>query len=538
MPISFDSPFPALSCLKALISGFACFCALVGGIQSATAASYALVVGINEYQAENNLDGAVADAQDIASALRSYGVDELVLLLNQDASRDAIKTNLNRMINAASPGDSLIFTYAGHGAQAPEAIAGSEPDGKDEFFLLSAFDRTKPEEMKNNQILDDEIRKWLLVADRKKLNTIFVADSCHSGGMSRSILKSRLAPAVNVPVGANNDAALAASRIKEKDFRNTLFLSASLESDPAPEVWIDGAARGALSYAFAMALRPENGAGLDKNGNGRIERLELTDYVLGLVKARAENMQTANFSPRSENVLRAVAFEKTPKAGTGAAIEQLESFSLADPRDQQASFETEIPKIPFEDPSSAGAIEGVFAHADHAFRWDASDGRMITPFGDIAASGLKPSQLQQVIDKFRLIEALKNLQTRNGTVSINLLPFSPLYKRGERISLSVEGVHEGQISLFNLPNDGTVQPLGTYSAKARQLISLGDFEIVPPFGADHVVALAADDFTTKAIDDLFSTIPDMTATDLLARLPSLSAKAKIGIQPFYTKDRP
>jgi hypothetical protein len=91
------------------------------GVAPAGAAElYGLVVGIDDYLLPvNHLDGAVNDAQDIAQSLEHAGAKEVVRLLNDDARKDRIVSEWQRILAEAKPGDTFVFSYAGHGGQEP-----------------------------------------------------------------------------------------------------------------------------------------------------------------------------------------------------------------------------------------------------------------------------------------------------------------------------------------------------------------------------------------------------------------------------------
>src|SRR6478672_4801645 len=88
-----------------------------------------LIIGIDAYQHVRQLKGAVADARDIETSLRSMGVSDVTMLLDARASRDIILQSISDFIERTSPNDLVILSIAGHGAQEPETVKGSEPDG-------------------------------------------------------------------------------------------------------------------------------------------------------------------------------------------------------------------------------------------------------------------------------------------------------------------------------------------------------------------------------------------------------------------------
>jgi hypothetical protein len=111
---------------------------------SALAEVRALVIGIDAYQHGSPLKGAVSDAQDVAQALRQLGVTDLTLRLNQEVTRDRLAQDWQELLSRSQSGDTLVLTYAGHGSQEPERVAGNEQDGKDEVLLLAGFSETGP----------------------------------------------------------------------------------------------------------------------------------------------------------------------------------------------------------------------------------------------------------------------------------------------------------------------------------------------------------------------------------------------------------
>ena len=87
---------------------------------------YGLVVGIDDYVGtRNDLAGAVNDANDIGNVLKQLGAKKLIRLLDGAATRDSLIGAWNELMDLAQRGDTIIFSYAGHGDQEPET-AGSE----------------------------------------------------------------------------------------------------------------------------------------------------------------------------------------------------------------------------------------------------------------------------------------------------------------------------------------------------------------------------------------------------------------------------
>jgi hypothetical protein len=150
----------------------------------------ALCVGINDYPGTNNdLSGCVNDAQDWAELLKSiFGFgDNISMLLNKEATKKNILTELTKLISNSSEGDILAFTYSGHGTWVPDNEDHDEVDNRDE--AICAYDET---------VLDDEIREVIRKINSNAHLTV-ISDSCFSGGVTRIMLGRSAMADVHTP---------------------------------------------------------------------------------------------------------------------------------------------------------------------------------------------------------------------------------------------------------------------------------------------------------------------------------------------------
>jgi uncharacterized caspase-like protein len=159
---------------------------LILATPASAAELYGLVVGVDDYVGTaNDLDGAVNDANDVAQALQKLGAREVVRLVDGDATKDRIASSWEERLGKAKAGDTIVFSYAGHGSQEPESPGRhDEADGLNENFLLGGYQSRGP--ATRERIVDDELFEWMKQADTKRVRVVLVADSCHSGGMERS----------------------------------------------------------------------------------------------------------------------------------------------------------------------------------------------------------------------------------------------------------------------------------------------------------------------------------------------------------------
>ena len=201
----------------------------------------ALMVGVGAYQnpdAWSPLDGPPKDVARLKKTLQDrFGTPEerLTVLPEESATRDNIQAALQKLVDDAQPGETVIFYYAGHGfaTENRQPPAGAvyekydpEDDGLDE--CLVAVDATKPDSPDfAEKVVRDDFFEAVLEKAVKKVrpggdgpgSVIFMFDSCHSGTISRSAkalgkvertnLKYRSAPK---PPKQNNPAILEASR--------------------------------------------------------------------------------------------------------------------------------------------------------------------------------------------------------------------------------------------------------------------------------------------------------------------------------------
>jgi hypothetical protein len=143
----------------------------------------ALCVGINAYPGEARLSGCVNDANAWARVFRGLQFEQVDLLVDEDATQDRIRQELQALVRAGSPGDVLVFQYSGHGTTfSDQAGAGDEDDGQDEAIVPVDFSDGR-------FLLDDELFEIFgSLRDGVALTCFF--DCCHSGTISRAVIST------------------------------------------------------------------------------------------------------------------------------------------------------------------------------------------------------------------------------------------------------------------------------------------------------------------------------------------------------------
>ena len=503
-----------------------------------------LVIGIDDYAYEEPLRGAVNDARDISRALREIGVDDLTVLLDGDATRNNIMVQWQALMDRARRGDTLVLTYAGHGSQEKERVAGTEPDGKDEVLVLGGFSRTGE---RSERIFDDEIYQWFLSAGRKGLRVIFVSDSCHSGTLTRSV--DRRAPAQtyryvspyelpndsldDLPQGAADTAGAGTG-----DLPHVSFLAGSQDHETVPEIPLppgdaNSQPRGALSYMFARAVRGE----ADDDGDGVLRGRELWRFVRENVRKESGSRQTPNLQPKDPGDKALLTLRRTataPAPGTSATPGVTRLHVRDAGPEVLAALREKLPDVRM-----------VSDKESPDFVWDAERGDVcgdvvcgdvITRLGDVAAYDVDVDALPGVIRKWEAVRAIKDLSARNS-LRLRLDPHDGLHRRGARIAVRVEGLEGRWLTVFSLSGNGVVHHL--YPGPSDHPTVPADVpftlktEVIPPFGADHVVAVSADSPLDALNDRLMRLDGRKAATELADALAEASGWS-LGIQGLYT----
>jgi uncharacterized caspase-like protein len=506
-----------------LVGGLAAF---VAAASPALAERYALVVGIDRYAPPiPSLHGAVADARDIAAALEAAGTRRTILLTDEAATKEGVEAAWRSLVDEAAPGDTIVFTYAGHGAQEPAAPGDpEEPDGLDETFALSGFALSGPGLAE--RLVDNEVAQWLKDAEARKLKVVFVADACHSGTMYRSVpagLSYRAVPKLQIDraelLAFAPPAPIVSERVGAQD--SVTFLAGVADGRLVPEVTIGGVARGALSYAFARAVE----GAADADGDGTVTERELVGFVRATVQQRTESQQVPQSFPA---VSRAIPlFEPGPAAATPMTPAAGGLLSLA-----------------FRNGTGPETVPGariVAKGAEADLVYDVAARRVEKPVAGVVAEEVDPEGLGGIVAKWRAIAVLREMAT-HGIVGFDVAGGARSHERGERLVVALAPTRHRYLTLFNLPPNGRVEFLYPLSADERDADWSGRTFALPlavrdpPFGAEHLVAILSD----HALDGLHDGLRGLRGGGDAADLPDMLRHAlkgvtvAIGVADIYT----
>ncbi len=530
VPAPLDHSWPIRCCLPAALTlGW-----LMAG--SALAEVRALVIGIDAYQHGSPLKGAVSDAQDVAQALRQLGVTDLTLRLNQEVTRDLLAQDWQELLSRSQSGDTLVLTYAGHGSQEPERVAGNEQDGKDEVLLLAGFSETGPGT--RERLVDDELYQWFREANDRGLELLFVADACHSGTLTRGVDPRAGGGRVRYSAYTITDDELdlqiptpATVGPGGEDLPRLTFLAAGQENQKVPEVDLldtqgHPSPRGALSWAFARALEGQ----ADQDGDARLTRDEINRFVRANVRAIAEARQTPNLLPMSDEgrVVLPVVAATTRSATLASHWPEARVRILASDERSAAALAGELTGI-------ARVAEG----EDADLILDLRARQAISGQGDVLARDLVRPALQTLIDKWSGLEKLK-FERLGDRLTMRVLPNDGTHRQGQEMAFEIDDIRLPYLVFFSLSGDGTLNfhyplPDDPDTVPTGRPVKIS-FKVTPPYGADHIIAVASDQSLgelaalLRSLDGKPAPRPAVEAVIAVLRQGS----RQLGIQGLYT----
>ncbi len=487
-----------------------------------------LVIGIDDYQHVRKLKGAVADARDLTSTLKEMGVRDVTSLIDAGADRASVVREISALVERTKPNDLIFLSIAGHGTQEPERIKGSEPDGMENVFLLPGFEPTATGSQQ--RVLGGEFNHFIKQFELRGAKVIFVADTCHGGGMARDIdpraseMSFRQVPKYTLlqdtlqPIGDKSDPRT------ELDFDHTAFLAAVDRSTKAPEVRIPGidGLRGALSYAVARAM--EGNADADHDGKVTLKELfanvrqvvyQLSDQRQNVVTMASPSLspdtnvafgltrgvvliQGANQAPAEATKTAAPAngpgpaltttatapASPTPSVNPTAASAKITAPIRLAALDGQTSFPNLKPRDT--------AIEAVQPTDNPDLIWDPASHDVIA-WGDVIAYGVDAPDLSTVVDRTAAIRELKRMATQSPQV-MRVSPDDRQHRNDQTVEIDLSDVAARSVVLFNVSGDGTIQmlyPIGSDASPAQSANLKLPLRVREPFGAEQIVAVTS-----------------------------------------------
>lgn len=148
---------------------------------------YAVIAGCSEYQdSRNNIprlgkpfpESTFRYVYDVLLNASNWEKENIVLLLNEQATKQNIIDSLMAMGNIIDGDDVFFFSWNGHGTQVQDSD-GDDGDGKDE--AICPYDTRKEGDDIANILTDDELDTYFSMIAAEGLFLMF--ESCMSGGL-------------------------------------------------------------------------------------------------------------------------------------------------------------------------------------------------------------------------------------------------------------------------------------------------------------------------------------------------------------------
>ena len=142
--------------------------------------SWAVIIGIDNYENLSNLDYAVADAEAVKDMLINkfdYPEENIRYLKDEEATLSNIKLNLGEVATSANENDRILVFYSGHG----ETLKGA--DGSESGYIIPYEGRQ--DNPYATGLPMDEILKTCQISKSKHM--LFLMDACYSGLMTENV---------------------------------------------------------------------------------------------------------------------------------------------------------------------------------------------------------------------------------------------------------------------------------------------------------------------------------------------------------------
>ncbi len=490
----------------------------------------ALLIGVGDYLGDQfDLEGPKHDIKALTDVLqKSWGfkADNIVTLVDSDATRSNILKALTRLKNGAKAEDQIFIYFSGHGTSVRDTDLGLPLPYSSGAIVPQDFSNkgTKKQMLAQLIVGKHDLKPILLALDATQAQTFVAFDSCYSGNSVRGLYadKSRLRTR-EMPLGlsANDefdvdsfddeeDAGFS-SGITETDaypYKNIYFLSAANSSETALDLGvhnfaqyptIDNKPHGAFTDSLLRALTGE--LHTDINGDGKINYSELHTAIKNFMKesgyhhtpqvlpALAEDKQLL----RLRNVLGQKKIAPVSRENKSSAL--LTVHVGSNERDLTSRLK------------QLSQIELVNQNAELNLKKQGNNTLLINKSGDLLGTLHSPS-LQQIVGRVKQ-EAWKKhfsyLLQKRASINIDFSLQDSINGstaiEGDLIAFTLRSDTPIHLLLLDVDSHGTLTTLYPYQSNELQAIAANQLKYIPgenkrnwirvqkPFGTDHLIAI-------------------------------------------------
>lgn len=226
----------------------------------------ALLVGINDYP-DAPLRGCVTDVERMAAELygRGWERDDIRLITDKRATTNAIRDRLDWLVSFATPGDSLVFHYSGHGTKLAYRDGLGKAGPAQDCICPVDFDWSTSHALTANDFAE------MFMDIPVGVSFTWISDSCHSGNLARTVFCAdfgtyRAPRSYPVPADiawrnasappANSEGPTFARAVKHL---HGVLLAGCKSEQTSADAFLDGEPCGAFTTALLRRLNEANG---------------------------------------------------------------------------------------------------------------------------------------------------------------------------------------------------------------------------------------------------------------------------------------
>jgi hypothetical protein len=503
----------------------------VAAASPAHAERYALLVGVSKYAASAtagttlDLEGPAEDVPALRRLLverQGFAEPNIVVLVNEAATRQAILARLAERVAAMRDGDFLLFYFSGHGTSAFDAKmrpvnAFIGPNSG----ALAPYDLRldSPERAADSLLIGRRDLRPILERLPRSSQMLVILDACYSENSVRTIRQRLLGKTRGIalgtllPTGGSGASPATASAETERfaaeaerayPYTNVLALTAASKDEQAIDIdsrmmiegkypTIDGKPHGAFTNSLLEAV---SGAS-DTNRDGVITFQELYDFSRRSVQARF---------PHTPQLLAPASVVLTD----GAAFGSRTPLTTTPCRATQSAPRASTVRVRV-DGLEAAVLAGLRASADIqivAGPADLSIVQVSDGFIDLFdASGslvrrYRATETPALLARVRSEPALQQLigfgfACQDFNVSLQLRPEGlSRFSGRDRISIEASVDRDAHLLLLNIDKAGTVSIVypATLAERGKtaagRSVRLAEARAAAPFGAEHLKLIA------------------------------------------------
>jgi hypothetical protein len=227
--------------------------------------SFAVIIGINDYDKWPRLDSAVFDAKAVQSIFEQTGFNEVTLIINKEATQRRILTELySELPKKVARDDRIVFYFAGHGTT-------MKADGKPPTGYIIPVESGLTD-VPATAVSMGQIRDICSHINAKHI--IFVMDCCYAG----QILEQ----------GATNEN-INAGKLEGSTYKRVIQIITAGAKD---QMALEGEKHGLFTEFFLNSLQGD----ADLNSDKVVTGLEIGKYIPPIVAKLTNQAQTPIFA--------------------------------------------------------------------------------------------------------------------------------------------------------------------------------------------------------------------------------------------------